>query len=359
MKINFIVPEITRTGGIRTVFEYSNRLIERGHDVMLYAPIIPFNPYKRMIVPYYIRYRLKYVKKYITRKKMIPDNIFERKFEIKYVPLIINSFVRKAEVSIATSWTSAFAVNKLNRSRGKKFYLIQDYEVWFSNKKYADMSYRLPLNRIVVSSYLKTLLSEKFGVDSTVIHVGLDYNKFINADKKFTSRKKILFMDHMLENKNTEGAILTVKKLREKYSSLEYRCFGINKYHEIPEYVEFIKDPDDRTIVELYCTSDIFIFSSKYEGFGATPAEAMACKCAVVANAVAAIPEYAIDKETAILTDPHDPDGLFRGVCYLLDNESELQRMSIAGYEHIKKVLNWDNAVDKFEREFYKTIKGQ
>jgi glycosyltransferase involved in cell wall biosynthesis len=304
-----------------------------------------------MFVPYYIRYRMKYVRDYIAGKKMIPDDIFERIFDIKFVPVIISRFLRDADITIATSWPTAFAVNRLNRSKGKKFYFIQDYEIWFSNKKYADKSYELPLNRIVVSAYLKDLLKDKFGSDSTVILIGLDYNKYNNSNKEFSHPKRILYMDHMLENKNAVGAIQTMKKLKEKYPDLLFRGFGINKYHEIPEYIEFIKNPDDNTIVDIYRTSDIFLFPSKYEGFGATPAEAMACKCAVVANAVAAIPEYAKNIETAVLTEPGDPDGLFRGACYLLENEPELQRISLAGHDYIKNILDWDKAMDKFEEE--------
>jgi glycosyltransferase involved in cell wall biosynthesis len=349
MKINFVVPEITRTGGIRTVFELANRLTLRGHDVILYAPGIPFNPYKGMIVPYYIRYRMNYLKDYLLGKKSSSANIFNRKFPVKFVPLIRNTFIRNADISTATSWTTSFAVNRLSRSKGKKLYFIQDYEIWFSNKKLADKSYTLPFNRIVVSAYLKDLLMDRFGSDSTEILIGINYDIFKNPDKKFSGKKSILFMDHMLENKNAEGAIKTVVELKEKYPELTIRCFGIDKYHNMPEYVEFFKNPDDRTIVELYRNSDIFIFSSKYEGFGATPAEAMACKCAVVANAIAAIPEYAVNGETAILTDPGKPEDLYRGVSYLLENESELQRISFAGYEHVRKILDWEKALDKFE----------
>jgi hypothetical protein len=45
MKINFLVPEIVRSGGIRTVFEYSNRLTKMGHLVTVFTPVIPFNAF--------------------------------------------------------------------------------------------------------------------------------------------------------------------------------------------------------------------------------------------------------------------------------------------------------------------------
>lgn len=343
------MPEISRTGGMRIVFEYSNRLTSRGHNVTLYSPITLYNVYKGQFKPYYIKYRLNYAGNLIKKKFRPPKNIYGRTFGIKYVPSINNFFIPDADAAIATSWPTAFKVHKLKSSKGRKFYLIQDYEVWYANKKYVDMSYSLPLNRIVVSTYLKDFLKTKFDVDSTPILIGLDYEKFNNPLKKFGYPKRILFMDHRLENKNTEGAIQTAIRLKEKYPDLLFRCFGIDRYHRMPEFVEFIMNPNDEKLVNIYRESDIFIFPSKYEGFGATPAEAMACKCAVVANAVAAIPEYSINNKTAILTNPDNPDELFNGVCYLLENPDELERISLAGHEYIKKILDWDRSVQRFE----------
>lgn len=355
MKIIFIVPEIAISGGMRLIFEISNRLIAKGHSVTLYTPIVPFNPYRGIYNPFYFRYRMKYVIKYYLGRVKPPENIFNKKFEIKYVPFIKNIFVENADAVIATSWTTARYVNELSEKKGKKFYLIQDYEQWKSNVKCVDESYKLPLNRIVISKYLQNLLKEKFGVESKRILIGINTAKFFNEDKKFNKPRRILFMDHELGNKNVQGAIDTVMRLKQDYPDLNFRAFGVAKHHKIPDFVEFFANSSDETVRKLYCESDIFLFPSLFEGFGGPPAEAMACKCAVVGNAVAAIPEYAINRETAILTDPAKPEQLYEGVKYLLENEEELKRISYAGYEHIRKILNWDVAIEKIENYLLKS----
>ena len=349
MKINFIVPELSRTGGMRIIFEYANRLTKRGHDVILYSPNIPFNNYKGMIKPYYIKYRFSYAKDNLFKKKRIPDNLFDKKFKVKYLWLISNLTVRNADVTVATSWTTSYIVNKLSSSKGKKFYLIQDYEQWNSNIEYVNKSYMLQIRRITVSEYLKDLLLDKFNSNSFVILNGIDFEIFNNNDKRYDKEKQILFMDHSLENKNTKAAIETVKRLKEKYSSLKIKCFGINNYNPMPDYIEFIKNPDDKKIADLYRESDIFLFPSKFEGFGLPPAEAMACKCALVGNKVAAVPEFAEHMKSAILTSPDKPEELLKGAEYLLNNEDELRRISLAGYESVRKVLDWDRSVNRFE----------
>ena len=162
MKINFIVPEITRTGGMRVIFEYANRLTERGDNVILYSPNIPFNNFMGMFRPYFIKYRFNYAKDRLINKNKLPENSFRKIFEIKYLWLINNLNVRDADATVATSWTSSYAVNRLSESKGKKLYLIQDYEQWNSNIEYVDKSYSLPMQRITVSKYLQELMRERF-----------------------------------------------------------------------------------------------------------------------------------------------------------------------------------------------------
>jgi hypothetical protein len=350
MKINLLVPEIVRSGGIRVIFEFANRLTDKGHDVILYTPAIPFNPFKPEIKLYVAKHQFKYFTRQIFGNPKLPRNIFSYRFEIKAIPAINNYFVRDSDAIFATSWTTSFHVNKLDISKGKKYYLIQDYEIWNSNEKLVDKSYTLPLNRIVIAEHLRLFFKKKFKVDSKVIRYGIDFDFFQNNKKQYgNSNRSILFMDHPLKNKNAIAAIDTIKLLKEKYTNITVRGFGMDKFHEIPDYVEFTVNPDDNKIRELYSESDIFIYPTLFEGCPTTPAEAMACKCAVVANASAEIPYYIMHKETGILANPLKQNELFEGACYLLDNYKELQEISEAGSKSVKEFFNWERSVNELE----------
>ena len=127
MKVNFIVPEIARSGGMRVIFEYAGRLNKKGHDVVLYTPVIPFDLYKGLANREFRKYRIKYAIKILLNKNLIPENIFPYDFKIMYVPQISDMFIRNADAVIATSWTSSYFVDRLNISKGKKSYLVQDF----------------------------------------------------------------------------------------------------------------------------------------------------------------------------------------------------------------------------------------
>lgn len=58
----------------------------------------------------------------------------------------------------------------------------------------------------------------------------------------------------------------------------------------------------------LYRMAQLFIFPSRYEGFGLTPLEALACGTPVLCSSAASLPEVVGD--AALLFDPDDEEGL-------------------------------------------------
>jgi len=63
---------------------------------------------------------------------------------------------------------------------------------------------------------------------------------------------------------------------------------------------------DDAALAEAYRGANLFIFLSRYEGFGLPPLEAMSCGVPVLASNQAALPEILGD--AALMVDPDDVD---------------------------------------------------
>ena len=74
---------------------------------------------------------------------------------------------------------------------------------------------------------------------------------------------------------------------------------------------------DDR-LIELYQRAALFVFPSRYEGFGLPVLEAMACGCPVVCSIASSLPEVADD--AAILLDPLDVEGFARAIEQVLED---------------------------------------
>ncbi|MTV91305.1 glycoside hydrolase, partial [Streptococcus pneumoniae] len=79
MKINFILPFKRMTGGIRVIYTYANYLIDQGHDVVCYVPMISYRGRNQTIF-----YRIKAS----LGNTLKNDNWFDKKFDLKRIPVV-------------------------------------------------------------------------------------------------------------------------------------------------------------------------------------------------------------------------------------------------------------------------------
>jgi glycosyltransferase involved in cell wall biosynthesis len=103
---------------------------------------------------------------------------------------------------------------------------------------------------------------------------------------------------------------------------------------------------DDADLPGLYAGARAFVLPSRYEGFGLTCLEAMACGVPVVAADRAALPETCGD--AALLVDPDDPDTV-AGALHRAVGDTQLRgRLREAGLERSGQ-LSWDIAARRVE----------
>jgi|CZKP01.1.fsa_nt_gi glycosyltransferase involved in cell wall biosynthesis len=350
MKINFILTGLYKSGGMKVIFKYGEELKNSGHDVFFYRRLLPYNFMRgESSILYVFRLYIRKIKNFIKRNKT-PDDFYHHSFPIKSVPLINSLFVRKADVVIATEWVTAFSVLHLPINRGKKYYFIQCYENWRSNKALVDKSYILPLNRIVVSGYLKNFIKERFNSDSRVVLNGIDENEF-RCSYYMTSKENITltFVYSSLEFKNSPAALYVFDKIHQKYPGIKFISFSYDKV-KLPPYINYYHSPDQKSIADIYDNTDIFLFTSFSEGFGLPPAEAMISGCAVVTTPVGAVCDYSVHLESAIHVDDYSPDSMVKWVEYLINNRSEIERIGSNSSVYVKTILNWPLSVKKFEQ---------
>jgi glycosyltransferase involved in cell wall biosynthesis len=109
----------------------------------------------------------------------------------------------------------------------------------------------------------------------------------------------------------------------------------------VPAGIDVTGWVDRERLRALYQRARIFVYPSRYEGFGIPPLEAMACGAPVIATRTGAIPEYA--DGAALLVDPGDRDALRAAILQLLRDEplrSELRQRGIERSKHYR----WDRS---------------
>src|SRR5882672_4261738 len=104
----------------------------------------------------------------------------------------------------------------------------------------------------------------------------------------------------------------------------------------IEERVLFTGYLSDNDLCALYSSCRVFIYPSKYEGFGLPPLEAMACGAPVIASSIPSITE--VVEDAACLVAPDGVNELSQAIITLLRDENERRRLSAAG---LKRALQF------------------
>lgn len=354
MVINFLVPTLGLTGGIKVIFEHANRLASFGHDIII-------------IYPYVLDYKAGPAGKVFGRLKKLRrvflglikgDEIgwfkLDSRVQVIRVMDLSAKNIPNADATIATANETADWLNIYPENKGEKFYFIQDYENWTRAVDKVDRTWKMPLKKIVISRRLEKLAREKFAEDVFgIVPDGVEMEKFANPDKKFNSPKKILAMHHALPKKGFTCALEAYKIVKKRHPEISLDVFGAYKSGKKQlkglEGVRFYYQPEEAKLRELYGRADIFLWPSREEGFGLPPMEAMAAKCAVISTDTGAIREYAVPDKTAVIVPPERPELMAEALTGLIENNEKLKKISLNGYEKIR-AFSWEKSSKILER---------
>jgi len=133
-------------------------------------------------------------------------------------------------------------------------------------------------------------------------------------------------------------------ELRERAAFL-----GIEKQTIFPGVVG-----DDR-LIELYQQAALFVFPSRYEGFGLPVLEAMACGCPVISSNASSLPEVAGD--AAVLVDPMDVEGLSKAMQRVLSDHILSDDLRKRGPVRASQ-FTWDRTAREMVAVYKKVVEG-
>lgn len=105
-------------------------------------------------------------------------------------------------------------------------------------------------------------------------------------------------------------------------------------------------------VAEMYAMMDVFVLTSKVEGFSNAVIEAMAAGKPLIAPAVGGILEQVQHGENGILIDSRAPERFADAVEWCLDNPDEAAAMAKRGAEWVRANLSMEQMVQRY-RDFY------
>lgn len=325
MKIGYIVPSCSVSGGMAVICQHANRLLKRGHDVVLLSivEIRPMDWFPGQQVP-------------------VHDAA---------------TWEGDLDVVVATGWSTAFWLPRI--SARVKTYFVQSDETRFHPEgsrwqHLTTLTYYFGVHYLTEARWIRTWLKEGFGHEAELVPNGLDPDIF-RPDQPLQSKGKkprILL----------EGAIgLPYKGMREAFEAvqdIDAEVWCVSSYGE-PEahwhcdrFFEHVPMQDMR---KIYSSCDILLKLSRVEGFFGPPMEMMACGGVAVVGRVTGYDEYIVDEQNALVVDALDIAAARNAVQRLIDDKALRDRLIAAGAETARE-WDWESSIDTLEAFYARLV---
>lgn len=309
MKIAYLIPGCSVSGGIAVVCQHANRLLSRGHEVILVCERgeAVINWFPQQHVP-------------IISLKQYPDDV---------------------DILIATGWSTAFRVANLPAKN--KCYFVQSDETRFHPpdslwQHLTALSYCFDFHFLTEARWIQSWLLENFGKQAQLVPNGLDRELFFPCTPLEAKGKRPRIL--------LEGAIdLPYKGMAEAFEvvkPLDVEVWCVSSYGSPKPSWKcdrfFEQFPMDK-MREIYSSCDILLKLSRVEGFFGPPMEMMACGGVSVVGNVTGHDEYIVDGYNALVVNPFDIDQARRSLQILIQDKNLYEKLKGNGF---RTVLGWD-----------------
>lgn len=207
---------------------------------------------------------------------------------------------------------------------------------------------------ICISNSTKNDLAELYGIPESklsVVHLASDINFSSELNKSLTriSKPFILFVGRRHGYKNFDTFITSIALSRRLKADFNIVCFGggsftieeITKFHSLGFKNNQVLHTagDDNLLSELYSSARVFVFPSRYEGFGLPLLEAMSNCCPVICSNLSSFPEVAED--AASYFDPNNVDEMSHVIESVVYSESKIRELERLGTAR-SRIFSWD-----------------
>jgi glycosyltransferase involved in cell wall biosynthesis len=343
VRITFVSPHLRIAGGVRAILTYADRLARRGHDVRVVVPV------RRAVAAWWRNV-----------KKVGPDWVPGFRPRVLWVPGLDPEALPAGDVVVATAWQTAVAVHQARPHCGEKFYLVQHYEsLYHGRPSDVDRTYTSPLRKIVISTWLREIMRDKFGSDAELLVTPVDPALFSRVDPGAgDGLLRVLMLHHDYAWKGVADGLEAVGRVKARHPEVRLVGFGVKAPRRPGDYDEYHANLPQGRLAWLYSRCPVYLCPSWDEGLGMPSMEAMACGAALVTYDNGGCRDYALDGLTALVARRRDPGDLAEKLERVVADPPLRERLAREGEAYVRREFDWERAVSRMEALFTDATSG-
>lgn len=309
-------------------------LLDRGHDVR----VIYQGHDSLLDAVKFFRDRLLYAG--------VSDWLRQFRGAIKSFEEISDCRFEKDEIIVAVGTAMSAQMGSLMSVPNAKLQYIHGATPWHTEVR--DRALKLPLPKVVVASYLKTIAEETGrGEVLAVIHNGIYRDEyFASVPESGRDGLGLIYSRHPA--KDPKATLSILEEISKRQPRLSVRVFSSDRRPREIAPRSYWRYPSLEKAREIYSQSKVWVLASRSEGFPAPVLEAMACGCCVVATDCGGTRDSIVDGENGFIVPVGDVSEIMNKIEQLLNNDDLRQRMRIQAQRTVD-IFTWKNCVDKLE----------
>ncbi len=189
------------------------------------------------------------------------------------------------------------------------------------------------------------------------------FTPYLSTTKRFFSRHKgsgplILFVGQLKYRRGFDIAIKTLARLKKKNSSITLIVVTNNTDKKrdlldlahsegVAENIILKENVSEEEKFFLYKQADLYLSPTRYEGFGVTFLEAMACGCPIVTSDIPVVREIVEHERTGLLARLEDPYDFSKAINRLLNDHALRKNIIKNSLEKVEKEYNKEKIFNK------------
>ena len=305
-----------------------------------------------------IFYKIKYKLIYLLPKKIIYKIIAREKYDVEvafiegFATAVISESKNKLSKKIA--WIHVDPIER-NYADG-----------YFKNLEEHSQCYKKFDKIVCVSKSVERSAIKKYGI--TLNNIMTQYNPIDEDDIKKRANEKINILDssaikfitigRLVEQKGYDRLIRVIKRLKEEYDGV-FQLLILGDGEKKKQLGEYIKENKLTNIVKLQGfvknpypylkNSDLFICSSRAEGYSLVIAESLILNVPVISTKCSG-PNELLDFGKYGMLVENDEDSLYLGLKNIIDDRNKLKELKKKSQKR-SEIFNYKKTIEEIEKK--------